>query len=118
MRVLRDASRRVRSGADLRGGTSPQNVYFEVPNVDPSQHLLPTIESTGVALADATTRLTHCPSVVVIRNLATQEVSVVATSPETDRRLLGMTVPPGSVAARACLSNVRLSASGNRTPNA
>ncbi len=106
MRVLRDASRRVRSGADLRGGTSPQNVYFEVPNVDPSQHLSPTIESTGVALADATTRLTHCPSVVVIRNLATQETSIVATSPGTDRRLLGMTVPSESVAARTCLSDM------------
>ncbi len=74
--------------------------------MDPSQHLPPTIESTGVALADAATRLTHCPSVVVIRNLATQEVSIVATSPGTDRRLLGMTVPSDSVAARACLSDV------------
>ena len=73
--------------------------------MDPSQHLPPTIESTGVALADATTRLTHCPSVVVIRNLATQETSIVATSPGTDRRLLGMTVPSNSAAARACLTN-------------
>ena len=57
-------------------------------------------------MADATTRLAHCPSVVVIRDLATQEARIVATSPGTDRRLLGMTVSSDSVAARACLSNV------------
>ncbi len=80
--------------------------------VDLAPHLPPTIESTGVALADATTRLTHYPSVVVIRDLATKESSIVAASTGTDRRLLGMTVSPDSVAARACLSNVIGHASG------
>ncbi len=56
-------------------------------------------------MADATTRLTQCPSVVVIRDLATKESTIVAASVGTDRRLLGMTVPSDSVAARACLSN-------------
>ena len=74
--------------------------------VDLSSHLPPTIESTGVALADAAARLTHYPSAVVIRDPATKEASIVAASTGTDRRLLGMTVSPDSVTARACLSNV------------
>ena len=89
-----------------RRGHQPANVYLEAPIVDPSQHLPPTIESTGVALADATTRLAHCASVVVIRDLATQEAWIVATSPGTDRRLLGMRVSSDSAAARACDGNV------------
>ncbi len=80
--------------------------------VDLSQHLPPTIESTGMALAAATARLTHYPSVVVIRDLTTKESSIVAASTGADRRLLGMTVSPDSVAARACISNVIGHASG------
>ncbi len=80
--------------------------------VDLTPHLPPTIESTGVALADATARLTHYPSAVVIRDLATKEASIVAASTGTDRRLLGMTVSPDSVTAHACLSNVIGHASG------
>ena len=78
-----------------------------------SSHQLPqTVESIGVALAEAAMRLTRCPTLVVVRDPATQEASIVAASVGTDRRLLGMTIGADSAAGRACVSNVTREASG------
>lgn len=73
---------------------------------DPSRPIPQTEQSIGWALADAVLKLTRCPAIVVVHDPATRTASVVAASVGTDRRLLGVTVAPGSLAGRACMEDL------------
>jgi diguanylate cyclase (GGDEF)-like protein len=76
------------------------------PRYTPSWLIPQTVEGIGFSLADAVSRLTHCPAAVIVRDPTTETASVVAASTGADRRLLGTLVAPGSAAGRACVGDV------------
>ena len=77
-----------------------------MPTDDPARPLPQTEQSIGWALADAVLKLTRCPAIVIVHDPATRTASVMAASVGTDRRLLGVSVSPGSAAGRACMEDL------------
>ena len=72
-----------------------------------TRQLSPTVESVGFTLSEAVLKLTRCANLVAVHDPATRVSTVIAASLGTDRRLLGMTVDPDSVAGLACVGDMR-----------
>lgn len=104
-----------RSAEQTRNAVSNDGLSSAVKRRSIPDSLLPqSVEGIGYMLADAALRLTRSPAVVVVRDPAMQTASVVAASTGTDRRLLGVTVAPTSVAGRACIADVTAYATGGQ----
>jgi diguanylate cyclase (GGDEF)-like protein len=71
-----------------------------------------TIEGVGAALCEAARRSTSHPSAVVTRDPLTQQASVTAVSAGADRRLMRMSIDPGSVVGRACIGDINAPGGG------
>lgn len=73
-----------------------------------------SLEGLGFRLCAVSHNITGRATAVVLRDPVTQVASVSAVSAGTDRRLLGSTIAPTSVAGRACRGDAAVVGTGSR----